>query len=187
MKNLQQLARRRRVAELYLQHHTIEDIAEQLKLKPATVRRDLKAAMDDWRASTPDIVAQARARDVRNLELLQRTFMEAWQRSTTDRVVVKREQQTVTNPDGSTTTMGPAKLVQTREAQVGNPAYLQGAMDCIRERNKLLGTYVDPLGDPLNPGNDNPMNGRGTGTLVIRVPNGGAVEARVTGPQPEDE
>ena len=62
------LARRRKVASLYLRRVNETDIAERLKVSQATVSRDVKWLMQQWREAAVADIAEARGRELAELD-----------------------------------------------------------------------------------------------------------------------
>lgn len=113
---------------MYLSGHTQAQIAEQLNLSQAQVSRDLKEVQRQWREQTTLNIDEAKQRELERIDVLERTYWEAWRHS--------REERTKTR----TSSKGQDKSASIeKESLTGNPAYLAGVQWCIEQRCKLLG------------------------------------------------
>lgn len=64
--------RRRKVAALYLRHHTQETIARQLGVNQATVSLDLKALREQWKAESVSDIGERVERESQELDEMER-------------------------------------------------------------------------------------------------------------------
>ena len=81
------LAKRRYdVAQMNLAGMTLREIGEKLGVNAATVCRDLEWVREEWRKAAVEDFDQARAIELARLNLVERKYWEAWNRSTEDKV-----------------------------------------------------------------------------------------------------
>lgn len=69
--------RRRRVAELRLQHHTIAEIAERLGISKATASTDLSAVREEWAERRSATYEEWVAEEIAKIDRLERTLLPA--------------------------------------------------------------------------------------------------------------
>jgi hypothetical protein len=132
---LQAQQRRKTVARLYVQQRTQAEIAREVGVSQGTVSRDLKAIQAEWQRERLDDFRQAKLRELARLDLLERQYWDAWQRSCQDRE--RTIQEKTTAPAGDRLRAG----TQT-EGRDGNPEFLKGVERCIELRCKILNLFV---------------------------------------------
>ena len=118
------------MADLYLQGWLQADIATELGIDQSTVSRDLKALHKEWLASALVDIDKAKARELAEIDHLEREYWAAWMRSCEDVETTRQEG----DPQAT-----PSRVVQTRKGQAGDPRFLQGVQWCIERRCKILG------------------------------------------------
>ncbi len=151
------LAKRRYdVAQMNLAGMTLREIGEKLGVNAATVCRDLEWVREEWRKAAVEDFDQARAIELARLNLVERKYWEAWNRSTEDKVTRIEAYGTpgsqcgatlrVANHDaerGATSDHDEDRQATYRwektETQSGRPSFLEGVLKCIGKRSKLLG------------------------------------------------
>ncbi len=123
---------RRDITRLYLRGKTQAEIAKELEISRSMVAYDLKAILELWKKQTVRDLDADKVQELEKLAELERTYWAAWDAS------LERMEATATerteDHDGAST-----KATVKRESRYGNPAYLQGVMNCIQRRAKLLG------------------------------------------------
>lgn len=139
-----QIARdRRNIADLYLQGWLQTDIAKEVSLSPATISRDLKALQAGWLRSALIDFDKAKARELAEIDHLEREYWEAWLRSCEDAETATQKQKgKVTkrqDDEGQFVAEQPAEVSKTRKGQAGDPRFLAGIQWCIEKRCKILG------------------------------------------------
>lgn len=147
-----QLARdRRRIAELYLEGRLQVDIAREVGLSQSTVSNDLKALQRMWLKSSLIDINEAKAREIAEIDNLEREYYKAWHRSCEDAetltqktkgTIEKREKE-----DGTFVTERPAEVAKTSKGQAGDPRFLSGIQWCIERRCKILGVDAPERSD----------------------------------------
>jgi hypothetical protein len=132
---LQVQQRRKIVAGLYLRQRTQEEIAHEVGVNQGTVSRDLKAIQAEWQRQRLDDFGQAKLRELARIDLLEREYWDAWERSCQDRA--RTVQEKTTAPTGDRLKAG------TRtEGRDGDPEFLRGVERCIEMRCKILNLFV---------------------------------------------
>ncbi len=138
---------RRNISELYLKGFTQAYIAEKLGISQPTVSRDIKVLQAQWRDSALMNINEAKQRELERLDILERTYWDAWDRSkgevkTTTRKGVAKVPKAVKGAEVDEKAL-PAPMSQEVtehiETQVGDPRYLAGVMNCIERRCSILG------------------------------------------------
>ena len=149
------LAKRRYdVAQMNLAGMTLREIGEKLGVNAATVCRDLDWVREEWRKAAVENFDQARAIELARLNLVERKYWEAWNRSTEDKVTRIEAYGTPGGQCGATlrvanhdaerraTMIHDAERTTYRwektETQSGRPSFLEGVLKCIGKRWKLL-------------------------------------------------
>jgi len=124
---------RRKIAELYLAGWLQVDIAEKVGRAQPTVSRDLKALHQEWLADGARDFATAKARELAEIDNLEREYWRAWRASCEDAETVTEKGR-----GGSGRVTSGEKTVQ-RKGQSGNSSFLTGIQWCIERRCKILG------------------------------------------------
>lgn len=120
---------RRLIATLYLQGKIQPEIAYELKISQSTVSREIKLLVEDWKKERVYDINEAKAKELAKIDVLELEYWDAWSRSQND--AVKRIK-------GMSKTQGEYESTST-EGQVGDARFLQGVMDCIKQRCAILG------------------------------------------------
>lgn len=130
----------RRITDMYLQGKTQADIAATLGLARQQIGYDLAIIQKRWRTDTAINMDEAKQRELARIDLLEREYWNAWQRTLEERTKTRTEQSSATGePDKKVKAKGTAKATIEKETMLGNPAYLAGVMSCIERRCKILG------------------------------------------------
>ncbi len=127
-----------RISEWYLRGWRQLDIAAELGLSFQQISYDIKTIQRRWREKTAINLDQAKSRELERIDLLEREYWAAWERSKTEKTKAKRELS------GKDTNGDPIvrRQFSEKEQMIGNPAYLNGVQWCISERCKLIGIYA---------------------------------------------
>jgi len=115
--------RRLVVKELYLRGWDSETIADRLEVSPAVVESDIQAIQKKWRETAIDDVLQARDKEQRKLDLIEREAWSGWERS----LKLARSKK---RGDGRTT--------ETADEPTGDLRFLMMVHKCIVHRCSLL-------------------------------------------------
>lgn len=124
-------SRRARVAEAYLKGKAQWEIVLAEKVDKAQISRDLDAVRKAWRESAVRDFDEDVNRELDRIDLLERTYWEAWERSRSERTRSRTKRRTGAAPSDEASV--------EKEQRDGNPAFLDGVMSCIDKRCKLLG------------------------------------------------
>jgi hypothetical protein len=122
---------RRRISELYLKGMLQEEIAAEIGISQPTVSRDLKAIQKVWQKETLFDFNEAKSRELERVDILEREYWQAWERSCEDAETVKQK--------GKAGQGKPDNVERTIKGQAGDPRFLQGVQWCIERRCKILG------------------------------------------------
>lgn len=167
MPNRKQLARSRRKKEttaLYLAGQARREIAKRLGVSLGTVGRDLSAADRDLKFQAADSLMRARQKQQAHAERMRAAAWESFERSKQPFKSQKQERGLVRMGDKEEMAQAAeGRVTLLQEERVGDPRFLQVALNVDRHEASLLGLYTQPEigGDdiPVKPGD----------TLVIRV------------------
>ena len=134
--------RRQEVAQMNLAGMTLAQIGERLGVDAATVCRDLAWVREEWRKTAVQDYDQARAIELARLNLVERRYWEAWERSREDKVTRIEAYgspgaQCGTTLDHDTELRATYRWEKT-ETQAGKPSFLEGVLKCIDKRRKLM-------------------------------------------------
>ncbi len=135
----------RRITDLYLQGKTQAEIAETVGLDQSQVSRDLSTIQARWRSDTAINLDEAKQKELAKIDLLEREYWTAWQRTLEEKTKTRTEQSKTGDKSGA------AKATIEKETLLGNPAYLAGIQWCISERCRILGLYAPTKLAPTTP------------------------------------
>ena len=138
---------REMIGRSYLRGKTQQEITDQLNqayyqdnpLSRQQINYDIHVLIDRWKEESTSLIDQKKAIELAKVHDLETMYRDAWERSLQDAESTTLERNgVITNEDGEIIA---AKVKQTkkREGQSGNPAYLQGIMNCIARRCEILG------------------------------------------------
>ena len=142
-KRLEEAARQRRVAELYLQKKTQSEIAGLLGVDQSTVSRDIHAIEEGWAKDARTDLNAAKVRELARIDALEREYWLAWERSQRDggheTTIVEggRERSRTTGEVAEVT--GKVKRTAKKHSRDGNHYFLAGIQWCIEQRVRILG------------------------------------------------
>ncbi len=154
-----------RISELYLHGKTQWEIGQELGRSQPVISRALKKLQESWRQSTLVNINEAKQRELSRIDLLERTYWDAWERSCQEakRKATKTKGAIVKPLDGP----GGAKFVQETpteqtfftQDQVGDKRFLEGVQWCIDRRCKILGVDAPLKVAPTAPTGDKAFDG----------------------------
>ena len=162
------------VAELYLKGRHQFDIRDAVNeqyppekhITQQTISKDIKRLHQRWLESELIDINEAKNRELERIDLLERTYWEAWERSCEDAEVQTRKtkgavKQLADDAGGGNVFVAerPAETVATKKGQVGDPRFLQGVQWCITQRCAILGVEAPKKIAPTNPKGDEPYEG----------------------------
>lgn len=133
------------IAELRLKGWTQQQIADYLEVNQATISRDLKMLETRWKESSMRDFDAERGMQLDRLDLLEREYWQAWERSQESKETSIREQlrNAIASEEGTTAGGGRVRMSTRTEEKIGDPQFLNGIGKVISERSKLLGLYPD--------------------------------------------
>jgi hypothetical protein len=124
--------RQQTVAALYLQRKMQSEIARIVGVSQQQVSFDLKAVRLAWQTSTVRDFDAARSEELARVDVAEAAYWDGWQRSQQVHEVTVTE----AHDDGATARR---KATLRKEAQSGDPRFLDGVLRCIERRCALLG------------------------------------------------
>lgn len=125
--------RRSRVAELYLKGCSQLEIAGKVRVSQAQVSKDLKIIGRRWQEASQVSIDRIKARDLAKLAHLEKTYHDAWTRSTQEQFTERTKETTIKNGVGSKETVFEIKTT------VGDARFLDGVLKCLVRRAEILG------------------------------------------------
>lgn len=127
-----------RTEELHLRGYTSTEIAGEMGVTPEQIRQDLKKIAQQYTRSTLRNYDADLNRQLRKLDLLERSAWRFLANSEQDREITVRRQRTRTGGDGETTVREASTRNEQRDP---DSRYMTVIQWCIAERNKLLSLY----------------------------------------------
>jgi hypothetical protein len=121
-----------KIASLYLKGKPMYQIAEELGLSGPTIGADMKVIQERWMAESTTKLAEAKAIELAKLNNLELEYWSGWERSKEDAVLVVEEESE----------KGFKSKKQVR-GQAGDPRFLDGIRECVKERCKIIGITRD--------------------------------------------
>lgn len=128
-------------ANMYLQGRPIADIAKEIGVSDATIRRDLRLIMEYWRRSAIYDFNQRKMRELAALELTEAEAWSAWRRSCESKIKTVHTVKSADSEGEEITT----DIIAT-EQRDGDPRFLAIIEKCITTRLKVIGALT-PSGD----------------------------------------
>lgn len=126
------LAHREIIAREYLKGRYQADIAADLGVSIATVKRDLAKIRQDWLESSLRDFDALKAEQLAKIDTIEAEAWGMWSRSC--------ERQVRTSNQEIEATRYPGRNTRTDDQQgIGEPRYLHIALQCVERRSKLLG------------------------------------------------
>jgi hypothetical protein len=143
---LQKAYHRDEIAARYLRGESQASIGRDLGLSQQQVSADVKWLGLEWQRRASANIIELRAEQIAKLDLLERTFWEAWDASFGGSLVDVVEYARLDEPQRPDTApslkVGRWAEIRSKVARsngAGNPAYLEGVRRCIQLRIRLLG------------------------------------------------
>lgn len=126
------IERRAQVARLYVTGKLQNEIAAELSISTATVSRDIQDIREGWKQSALFDFHEALGHELARLDEIER---EAW--------ATYRESKNPTIRTSRVTSLSETKDGIVKTTRIGDPRYLQLALECGRERAKLCGLITE--------------------------------------------
>lgn len=134
---------RSRVAHLYLKGLSQRDIAEAVGISRDMVVHDLEAIRTEWKRSAIFDFNLAEQMQLAKIDVVEKEMWDAWERSKANRdVTVTRQRRRSLPAAGDAVLDNIAEAIKRTEQRDADPRFMQVIMDCIKERNKILGLYA---------------------------------------------
>lgn len=124
-------ARRQQVAARYLRGEYQSQIAYDLGLTQAQISLDLKAIRAEWLKSSLRDFDALKSEQLAKIDAAEAEAWAAWERSK-----IVREITVTEATDGA---LPSRKATMRKEAQVGDPRFLERILKCVEQRCALLG------------------------------------------------
>lgn len=121
------------IARRYLKGELQSTIAEALSITQQQVSYDLARIREAWQRSALVDFSTVQAREMARIDLLEREYWIAWDRSCTPRHITKTGRTTGEEVKDTASI--------TTEERDGNPVFLQGIQWCIEQRCRIFGLY----------------------------------------------
>ena len=134
----------KRIAALYLERHTITEIAELLNLSRTTVHRDIVALEDAWRKDGLLDMHRAKMRQLMELRRIRNEALHAWEESKKGETEIS-EVRPPPPKKGTKAKPKPVRQTIKRKTSTGNPSYLAAFLRAIEDEGDLLGTKIRKL------------------------------------------
>lgn len=150
---------RETIAALRLRKKTLAQMAEATGLSVMTVRRELKALMGEWQVAAAEDIAAIKARDLQQLEEMERETWAEWERSKLD------WQKRMAESDGKD---GKKSKVETG-GQCGDPRYMNVLLGIQERRAKILGIDAPQKVAPTDPSGEKPYTAMSDAELNQRI------------------
>jgi hypothetical protein len=172
----------RETAALYLRGLTHHEIARRLNVSRQQIGYDLKVLQRRWQESALADFNAKKAAELARVDELERTYWEAWERSSQTREVTTQERTQGGDGQADATRL---KAGVRKEARDGNAEFLRGVERCIELRCKITGAFAALKIAPTTPDGEEEWHASDSETnAVLRVafarlglPVGGAGDA----------
>lgn len=154
-------ARRRLVAERYLQGKSQNEIAEECGVTQPVISNDLKVIREHWRTQCAEKFDDAKSKELARLDLIECQLWDAWFQSKAPaetRIVKLRKAPDVPQKFKGSKDASPAaaaaeklrviekNIEVTRRGQVGNPTFLIQIKEICELRLKVMGAFKEEKG-----------------------------------------
>ncbi len=138
--------KRLEIADRYVKGETQAQIGEAMGLNFRTISHHLKTIRDAWEKEAVLDIDKAKGKELAKLNKLELEYWSAWERSkkqkekTLSRSKVTGKTRKSKKTEGEDDTgKEQTESATSKEQRDGNPAFLQGILNCIDRRCKLLG------------------------------------------------
>lgn len=118
------------IAQYYVQGYSIRAIAQELNTTIEKVSRELYRIERWWNDYAIETLETHKARELGKLNALEKEYWRAWERSCTNTI-----RRLVYDADANDYVVETVELTMVRD---GDPRFLQGVGQCIRDRCTLL-------------------------------------------------
>lgn len=138
------------IARLFCRAYSQEAMAQKLGISRDKVRYSLAKLYERWKADSLRDFDAAKAKELQKIDYAESQFWEAWElskngfKSSTERSLFHRrgkKKKLHERLEGSV----------TKEESCGDPRFIFGVLDCIKQRRELLGLDTPPTDTPALP------------------------------------
>jgi hypothetical protein len=159
---------RDRIAELRLKSVPVRKIATQLRISESTVARELAALAREWKTHAAQSIDTHRDRELRRLEIIEDAAWKEYERSRKDysKEVTERIKAI---KDGEILETPPEVVKRETGGRLGDPKYLQIALNAQEARRKMLGIDAPTKIAPTDPTGTKPYEKMDDAELDARV------------------
>lgn len=131
----QRAADQEKIAALYLEKRSINEIAQTIGRTRQTVYADIRAIESRWFAATDRLTFERKAEELARIDRIELLSWEGYYRS------IKTHEQTKTVlEEGAQGTK--RKAESRKEELIGDPRWLDRIAWCVEQRAKILGLYA---------------------------------------------
>lgn len=123
------------VESLYLSGHSQADIGREIGVSQQQVSKYLRVLQKAWLERLGSDVEATKSRELARIDRLEREYWTAWTKS-------QEDSETSVEESGSGPLGPTSKHSLTRKGQVGDPRFLQGVMQCVEMRLKIIGGFA---------------------------------------------
>lgn len=106
-------------------YSTLAALAQEFGVSTTCIHKDMKRIREQWKEQTVRDFDGAQAVELRKLHALEAKYWAAWEESRA--------------PKRTTKKLKTGEMEETTEYGPGNPRFLDGVLECVRSRCKLLG------------------------------------------------
>lgn len=142
---------KRLIAMYYLQQKKQKEIADLINLDQSTVSKDLKEIEKEWKEERVTDLDTAKKRELKRIDLLEEQYWQSWENSKRKKIDVTRKLKGKQGSKAGEIVVDTSKDIDiiTRESdEIGDPRFLDGVYDCIKQRSELMGLNIsDDLAD----------------------------------------
>lgn len=141
------------ITEMYFAGKTQAEIAKRIERDQGTVSRDIAALHSVWLSRSDITYAEAKARELAEIDNLERVYWAAWEASKENR------EQNITE----TTEAGNGEKIRVQikdEQRDGNPTFLGGVQWCIERRMSIFGLKAPTKVSETDPSGQYPAGSR---------------------------
>ncbi len=159
--DLKVLARRRDVAQLYLQGYKQVELAQKHRVSQAQISLDLKWIRAEWIKESTLAFNERLARELARIDALEIEAWNGYRRSigTKERTLTEKTEGLMAN----------TRAQLQKEQLLGDPRWLDQVKWCIEQRLKIFGVYAPTKIAPTDPTGQNEWTGKSDSELVTEL------------------
>ena len=144
----------RQIAQRYYQGISQVEIAEELNIEQPTVSRYLAKTREKWSRENVQKIDELKQGELAKIDILELEYWSAWKRSclNAEKETIKAIQAGGKKEEGKEPTADRYEKQKTTEGQSGDPRFLEGIQNCIKQRCKILGVEAPEKKDIMSGG-----------------------------------